>query len=61
MKKYKLKKDLPRFKAGQECWVGDEGQILTKNDNGITIQMCPPNTVAKFPNILTDWFEEIPD
>lgn len=59
MKKYKLLKDLPTFKAGQKCWLGIDGQLLTQDEDGKVILMYAASTMAKFPNILRDWFEEI--
>lgn len=65
MKRYKLKKDLPTFKAGDEFFVNDCGDLLlnvshnndSQTEYGITAY-CR-QTLIKFPNILTDWFEEI--
>lgn len=59
MKRYKLKKDLPTFKAGKECWLGVDGQLLAQNEDDEVIQMYSAKTMQKFPNILKDWFEEI--
>lgn len=56
MKRYKLKKDLPTFKAGEIFYLSDAGNLFRESDNvpayGWTI-------IDKNPNILTDWFEEI--
>ena len=56
MKRYKLLKDLPTFKAGEIFYLSDAGNLFRESDNvpayGWTI-------LNKFPNILTDWFEEI--
>ena len=56
MKRYKLKRDLPTFKAGEVFYLSDAGNLFRESDNvpayGWTI-------LNKFPNILTDWFEEI--
>ena len=56
MKRYKLKRDLPTFKAGEIFYISDAGNLFRESDNvpayGWTI-------LNKFPNILTDWFEEI--
>ena len=58
MKRYKLKKDLPTFKAGDEFYLdGDNNLRLKKPD----IMAYSHITLEKFPNILTDWFEEIPE
>lgn len=61
MKRYKLKRDLPTFKAGQLCWLGIDGQLLTQNEENKVIMMYSASTMAQFPNILIDWFEEIPE
>lgn len=61
MKKYKLIKDLPTFRAGQECWLGTSGHLLTRNEEDVTIVLYSAETMSKFPNILKDWFEETPE
>lgn len=61
MKRYKLKKDLPTFKAGQECWLAAGGHLFAQDEGGRDIIMYGPTTLAKYPNILTEWFEEIPE
>ena len=56
MKRYKLKRDIPAFKAGEVFYLSDAGNLFRESDNmpvyGWTI-------IDKNPNILTDWFEEI--
>lgn len=61
MKRYRLKKDLPTFEAGQVCWLGLDGQLLTQDEEGEVIVMYSAKTMVNFPKILTDWFEEIPE
>lgn len=61
MKRYKLKKDLPTFKAGQVCWLGLDGQLLTRTEEGKIILVYNTIEMKKFPKILTEWFEEIPE
>lgn len=56
MKRYKLKKDLPTFKAGEIFYLSDNVNLLRESDN---IHAYSWSTIDKFPNILTDWFEEI--
>lgn len=56
MKRYKLLKDLPTFKAGEIFYISDAGNLLRESDN---IAVYSWTTLDKFPNILTDWFEEI--
>lgn len=65
-KRYKLIKDLPTFKAG--CvfehdrglwWVEDElGRKIVRSLPVCAYAEC---TLKNFPNILKDWFEEIPE
>lgn len=56
--KYVLNKDLPTFKAGTEAWLSKRGNLLTKEDNK-EITMYNHSTLAKFPNILTEWFTPV--
>ena len=56
MKRYKLKKDLPTFKAGETFYLSDMGNLMHESDN---VPAYSWSTIDKFPNILTDWFEEI--
>lgn len=59
MKKYKLVKDLPTFELGDE-FILKEGiglqHVLEGCDGAIIYTEA---TIEKFPNILTDWFEEV--
>ena len=56
MKRYKLLKDLPTFKAGEIFYLSDTGNLLRESDN---VPAYSWTTIDKFPNILTDWFEEV--
>ena len=56
MKRYKLKRDLPTFKAGEVFYLSDAGNLFRESDD---IAAYSWSTIDKFPNILTDWFEEI--
>lgn len=56
MKRYKLKRDLPTFKAGEIFYISETGNLLRESDN---VPAYSWSTIDKFPNILTDWFEEI--
>ena len=56
MKRYKLLKDLPTFKAGEIFYLSDTGNLLRESDN---VPAYSWSTIDKFPNILTDWFEEV--
>lgn len=55
MKKYKLLKDLPTFKAGDLFYISEHGALV--HDGGVTAYAR--RTLDKFPEILTEWFEEI--
>lgn len=59
MKRYKLKKDLPTFKAGSEFIVCCGNLIEVKTDGTTGVCAYSASTIKKFPNILTDWFEEV--
>lgn len=56
MKRYELKKDLPTFKAGDIFVLIDSGSLIHERDGVVAYSW---STIDKFPNILTDWFEEI--
>ena len=58
MKYYKLKKDLPTFKKGELFFVDSRGHLISCAHEGIVAYALP--TLAKFPNILKDWFMEVP-
>lgn len=58
MKRYKLLKDLPTFKAGDEFYIDSNNDLRLK---GRYIIAYNHYTLVKFPNILKDWFEEIPE
>ncbi len=76
MKRYKLLKDLPTFKAGEEFFISDSGNLIAgtpSNPKQITVETryglsmkidlmaYAQETLEEFPNILKDWFEELPD
>lgn len=56
IKYYRLRKNLPTFKAGEIFYLSDAGNLLRESDN---IAAYSWTTLDKFPNILTDWFEEV--
>lgn len=56
MKRYKLERDLPTFKAGEIFYLSDIGNLIRESDN---VPAYSWTTLEKFPNILADWFEEI--
>ena len=66
MKSYKLLKDLPTFKAGQLAYISKTGNLIAgtpenqkTTETGLIIMIYHETTLKKFPNILTEWFEEI--
>lgn len=58
MKYYQLKKDLPTFKQGQIFYINQFGSLVSNNEDNIVAYAN--TTLAKFPNILKDWFREVP-
>ena len=56
LKQYKLKRDLPTFKAGETFHLSGMGNLIHESDGVVAYSW---STIGKFPNILTDWFEEI--
>ena len=58
MKHYKLLKDLPTFKAGDLFYISEYGALIY-DDGGFGVMAYAQSTLEKFPNILTEWFEEI--
>lgn len=76
MKYYKLLKDPPTFKAGEEFFISKSGNLIAgtpRNPKQITVETLygipkkidlmayAQETLEEFPNILKDWFEELPD
>lgn len=57
MKLYRLKKDLPTFKAGDEFYLSENGELVFNGGN-IGEVAYRYRDLEKFPNILKDWFEE---
>lgn len=76
MKRYKLLKDLPTFKADEEFFISKSGNLIAgtpSNPKQITVETgyglpmkidlmaYAKETLEEFPNILKDWFEELLD
>lgn len=57
MKRYRLKKDTPAFKAGTECYIEEAGNMVPCR--GISYVIVHKEQLEQNPDILTDWFEEI--
>lgn len=65
-KRYRLIKDLPTFKAGDEFFTDEYGSLwLDQNIDGkpntSRVMAYHGKTIDKFPNIIEEWFEEIDD
>nr|DAS46511.1 MAG TPA: hypothetical protein [Caudoviricetes sp.] len=58
MKRYKLLKDLPTFKAGDMFYMSQYGALIY-DDGDFGVMAYARSTLEKFPNILKEWFEEI--
>lgn len=58
MKYYRLTKDLPTFKKGELFYISDYGNLISCKDKNVIAYTG--TTLTKFPNILEDWFEEVP-
>lgn len=56
MKRYKLLKDLPTFKAGDKFYLDSNNNLRLSGSEIIAYSHI---TLEEFPNILDDWFEEI--
>ena len=61
MKRYRLLKDLPTFKAGDLFYISEYGALVHNggDPDGYNVMAYAQSTLEKFPNILTEWFEEI--
>ena len=51
---YRLKKDLPKYKAGTEFRITNKGHLVI----GDTV-VYQKNELEKYPDILSEWFEKI--
>ena len=58
MKRYKLLKDLPTFKAGDLFYISEYGALVYSGGD-VDVMAYARQTLDMFPNILTEWFEEI--
>lgn len=62
MKYYKLKKDLPTFKAGDLFMLQDNGNLWhSTGGRHVDVMAYAKKTLELFPNILKDWFEPAPE
>jgi len=58
MKYYQLTKDLPTFKKGTIFYINRFGSLVSNNEDNIVAYAS--TTLTKFPNILKEWFREVP-
>ena len=56
MKRYRLKRDIPVFKAGEVFYLSDGGNLFRESDN---VPVYGRTIIDKNPSILAEWFEEI--
>lgn len=56
IKYYRLRKNLPTFNAGDVFYLSEVGNLIRESDN---VHAYSWTTLDNFPNILTEWFEEI--
>ena len=62
MKKYKLLRDLPTFKAGETFHFDWKGNLCADDSQGYPeLVAYAKSTLEKYPNILGEWFEETED
>lgn len=62
MKRYKLIRDLPTFKAGDLFYIDGVGNLCAEDRQGTGFNKLVAYsefTIKRFPNILSDWFVEI--
>ncbi len=59
IKRYRLKYNLPTFKAGDEFELTPRGALVQVINGRTGVCAYAASTIERFPNILTDWFEEI--
>lgn len=57
MKYYKLKKDLPTFRKGEIFFIDGRGHLISRAHENVVAYTGA--TIALFPGILKDWFEEV--
>lgn len=58
MKYYQLNFTLPTFERGELFFVDGRGHLISCAHEGIVAYSA--STLAKFPDILKDWFVEVP-
>lgn len=59
MTKYKLVKELPTFEIGDKFFISNNGNLCLEEEPYIIAYS--KSTLKKYPHILTEWFEEIPE
>ncbi len=63
MKFYRLKYNLPTFEKGWLFCLDEKGNLVCYEDgiNRRMIRAYSASTLKNFPNILRDWFDEVPE
>lgn len=62
MKRYILKKELPTFKVGEKFELSRSGNLIQRNKGDFgDLVVYHRETLKKFPNVLKEWFEEMPE
>lgn len=56
MKYYQLTKDLPTFNKGEIFYIDANGSLMSNKEPHV--MAYAKSTLAKFPNILSEWFVE---
>ena len=57
--KYKLKKDLPTWKAGEEMWIGEDGCLYGTTKEWDVIMVYHVSTLLNFNILNSEWFEKV--
>ena len=60
MKRYKLKRELPIYPISTEFTLED-GALMVEIEEGVKQCVYSAEDIQNFPDILTEWFEEIPE
>ena len=58
MKYYQLAKDLPTFEKGEIFYIDINGSLMSNKEPHV--MAYAKSTLEKFPNILGEWFREVP-
>lgn len=61
MKRYKLKRDIPMYRAGEEYYIDGQGNLVWDSKRCRDVIVYIKADLAEHPDILINWFEEIPE